>query len=286
MVRHSRSHADEYPDAQILLSLAVSLNFVVRSRCTLSLYHLRIALNLILIGCTNFMLAFTIVRNYWRAPIAGFVRIIYLGAALGFLGNVLRLQVVVGEQPEQEPSTSTNYSMILLSADCFLNETLIKTVENSTAGAVGIVGQLQQISWGSVTESFWFFILLFLFAVSLIMRFAQGWMYGYEGPPRRTPDYHSYVKGGLRRWVRWWALPAWAAVICGGSAGLYVKMARHVFNLRGWVAQTGWIEGDEFSSNPEDDFFGLGQTAAMVATLAIIMAGMDKWHPKKKEKND
>lgn len=62
------------PDAQILLSLAVSLNFIVRSKCTLSLYHLRIALNLILIGCTNFVLAYTIVRNYWRAPIAGFVR--------------------------------------------------------------------------------------------------------------------------------------------------------------------------------------------------------------------
>lgn len=119
------------------------------------------------------------------------------------------------------------------------------------------------------------------------MRIFQFCRYGCEGPPRKTPDYYSYIeKTGFFGRIRWWALPVWAAIVCGISTGLYVKMAWYVFNLRGWVAQTGWIEGDEFSSNPEDDFFGLGQTAAMVATLAIIMAGMDKWHPKKKGKKD
>lgn len=156
------------PDAQILLSLAVSLNFAVRRKCTLSLYHLRIALNLILIGCTNFVLAYTIVRNHWRAPIAGVVRIAYLITALYFLGRVLLQQVMVGEQPEQEPPKTMNYSMILLSADCFLNKTLIKTVENSTADAVGIIGQLQHITWGSLTESFWFLILVLLSIFSLL----------------------------------------------------------------------------------------------------------------------
>ena len=156
------------PDAQILLSFAVSLYYWIRSRCTMSQYYLKVALNLSLIGCTNFGPAFAIVREYWRAPLSAFLRISCFGTIFGLAFLTLMWQH--GKQPEQEPSKSRSYSMMLLNANCFVNETLTEVVKNSTKNAVDIVGSLvTDITWVSNTHRAWVLILVVKFIISGIL---------------------------------------------------------------------------------------------------------------------
>jgi len=269
------------PDSQILLAVALIFSFTLGDKCSFSQYHLDIAVNLSLIGCTNFVLAFTLVRNYWEAPLAAVVRILLFTAVLAFLGLVFQQQWSVGITPEQLPPTSRRDSLVLLRADCFLNITYANEFANLTANESDIIGSVHpDRNPFSTLEGSTYVILVAMSVLSLIVRVYQLVKFRTNGPPRKKRDPYSddeNTSPTLTSWLYfvWWGLTWLACVV------LYGFMAYYIFNLRAWVAQSGWIQPDSLSSNPENYVQSFGQMSAMFTIGTTFLVGLDRWRPKR-----
>ena len=163
--------------------------------------------------------------------------------------------------------------MMLLDAKCFFNKELAQSVERSTADASGVIGDLEVANLESIA---WFLILVPFTALSLIMRLVQAFAYGSKGPPRTRRNDNGLKKQKFGR-----VLPIWCLIICGLTITVYIRMTLQIFKVRSWVSKSGWMEGNKYSKNPENDILALGQILALVAPLATMIIGMDNWRSKK-----
>ncbi|KAF4461641.1 hypothetical protein FALBO_11554 [Fusarium albosuccineum] len=261
-------------DSQLLLAIALGLSFHLGTNCSTSQYHLDIAMNLSIIGCISFLLAFTLVRNYWAAPIASAIRIACFGAVLYFIALTTTNQLNAGLSPEYQPPSSRNDSLILLEAVCFLNKTYSNDLNRTIGDQTGLVGRLgEDIPFMSYHKSIWVVGIASL--VSALFRLGQFFRYGTDGPARKTRSPGS-VKS-----IDFWScvLVFWWFVTWSGCLWVYIWTVHHVLSIREWVSNSGWIESDDFSSNPENDIRSFGQIAAIVASGSIAIAAFDRWKP-------
>jgi hypothetical protein len=254
------------PDSQVLLAIALAGTFLAEGRCTLTQYHVDVAVNLILLACINYGLAFIFVRNYWETG-AAFLRIPLFSIVLGFLGWLFHLQQSVGLSPERLPPSSRVNSMILLDAECFLNATSASALGNLTTQEYDIVGfpDRSVVSYAT-PENICFVLVVAILSINMVIRLIlrKGLSRVPLNPENRGPT--------LTLWLLfvWWIL-TWVA-----SAGLYVISTRYIFNLRQWAAQSGWIQLDQDGRNPEDRIQDFGQLSAIVATAGVLVAGADR----------
>ncbi|KAF5003304.1 hypothetical protein FDECE_10134 [Fusarium decemcellulare] len=261
-------------DSQLLLAIALGLSFYLGTNCSTSQYHLDIAMNLSIIGCISFLLAFTLVRNYWAAPIASAIRIACFGAVLYFIALMTTNQLNAGLSPEYEPPSSRNDSLILLDAVCFLNKTYSSDLNRTIGDQTGLVGRLgEDIPNVSYHKLIWVVGIASL--VSALFRLGQFFRYGTDGPARktRTPDDDESIGFWSYILFFWWSA-TWV-----GCFVVYILTVLHVLSIREWVSNSGWIEPDDFSSNPENDIRSFGQIAAIVASGSIAIAAFDRWKP-------
>ncbi|RSL75670.1 hypothetical protein CEP51_010659 [Fusarium floridanum] len=261
-------------DSQLLLAIALGLSFHLGTNCSTSQYHLDIAMNLSIIGCVSFLLAFTLVRNYWAAPIASVIRIACFGAVLYFIALTIANQLNAGLSPEYEPPSSRNDSLILLDAVCFLNKTYSSDLNSTIGDQTGLVGTLgQDIPNMSYHKLIWVVSIASL--VSALLRLGQFFRYGTDGPARKTRSPDSDEPIGFWSCILfiWWSATWLVCVV------VYILTVRHVFSIREWVSNSGWIEPDDFSSNPENDVRSFGQIAAVVASGSVAIAAFDRWKP-------
>lgn len=262
-------------DAQLFLAIALGLSFYLGTNCSMSQYHLDIAMNLSLIGCISFLLAFTLVRNYWVSPISSFIRIGCFVAVLVFLLLTSITQLNSGLVPEYEPPTARNDSLILLDAACFSNKTYQNELDQISESQRAIVG-----TTGRSPPLLSYYRLLWAIAiasgVSGSIRIYQFLFYTTNGPARksRTTDNEEGIGFQSILLMIWWGV-AWAA-----CAVIYGATVHHVFKIRSWISGSGWVQPDEFASNPENDGRSFGQIAAIVATGSIVIAAFDRWKPK------
>lgn len=169
------------PDAQILLAIALVLSYSVRYGCLMSQYHWSVAFNLCIIGCTNFLLAFTLVRNYWKSPLAGLTRIFLFLAVLVFLSIQVKLETDANKMPERVPPSSRNDSLILLNAKCFTDKNIPGPLTNNTDEAkLDIVGGYEHAN----EPLYQCVVLGVLFGVSFLVRGYQFFYYRTNGPRR------------------------------------------------------------------------------------------------------
>ncbi|KAF4947621.1 hypothetical protein FSARC_13923 [Fusarium sarcochroum] len=262
-------------DSQLLLAIALALSFHLGTNCSTSQYHLDIAMNLSIIGCVSFLLAFTLVRNYWASPVASGIRIGCFGVVMSFIRQTIEKQSGMNLLPEYEPPFSRNDSLILLDAVCFLNMTyssdLNGTIGNQT-GLVGTVGKaFPTMSYHNFSKA-----IIAASLCSSVFRLYQLVLYRTSGPARkiRTLDgdeTSGYWSAGFLSllWFGVWLVCCW----------IHIATALHVFRIREWVSNSGWIQPDDFSSNPENDVRSFGQIAAIVASGSIVLAAFDRWKP-------
>ena len=265
-------------DAQILLAIALGLSFYFGTNCSMSQYHLDIAINLALMGCMSFTLALTLVRNYWRAPFASLVRIGCFVAVMVFIWRTVDLRLLDGLVPEYSPPRGRNDSLILLDAACFSNKTYAADLTNFTETEIGIVGKTGE---NPSTLSYYIlrWVLLVAAAGSGAIRLGQLILFKTNGPARWSRDVETDQDGlsigaSSLALMFWWILVWIACAVVGGAT------IQHVLSVREWVHHTDWIEPDEFSKNPEQDARSFGQMAAIVATGAIFIAGLDHYRPR------
>ncbi|KAM5346441.1 hypothetical protein ACJ41O_009446 [Fusarium nematophilum] len=267
------------PDSQILLSLSLALSFASRSKCTMSQYHMNIVIHLSLIACTNFCLAFTLVRNFWRSPVAGVLRLICFTGVLVFLMVVFIWQRRTGWTTESDPPSSRKDSLIILSAICFMQRHHMDGMMGLSSSEHDVIGRLTSTSNPFAERDLRAFLLIFvMFLITLGIRFYQYLRFRTNGPPRGPSNEQDAGFRGIP--VKTWIIMAWwifTWLVCGY---IYIFATVRIFGFRSWVSDSGWMEPDEFSSNPENDVRGFGQTTPLVATAAIILAAMDTLKPR------
>ncbi|KAI8711129.1 hypothetical protein NCS52_01488300 [Fusarium sp. LHS14.1] len=111
--------------------------------------------------------------------------------------------------------------------------------------------------------------------VSVLFRLGQFIRYGTDWPTRKIRSWDSDERIGFWSYIllTWWSA-TWL-----GCFMVYLFTVLHVFNIREWVSNSGWIEPDDFLSNPENDVRSFGQIAAVVASGSIAIAAFDRWKP-------
>lgn len=268
------------PDSQLLIALALGLSFASRSKCTTSQYHMNVVVWLSLIACTNFLLAFTLVRNFWRSKPAGIIRICCFTGVLVFLMFVFIWQRRTGWTTESWPPDERKDSLILFNAICFMQEQSLHNFTHLSDNQYSKVGKLVSTSQPfSELDLLSYLIICIIFVITLIIRVYQFFKFRTNGPPRGSHT-DDETKGLRSLPAKTWLIMAWWLVswLCCGI--IYIVAARRIFHLRSWIADSEWMESDEFSSNPENDVRGFGQVTPLVATGAIILAAMDTMKPR------
>ncbi|UPK91230.1 hypothetical protein LCI18_002165 [Fusarium solani-melongenae] len=268
------------PDSQILIALALGLSFASRSKCTTSQYHMNVVVWLSLIACTNFLLAFTLVRNFWRSKPAGIIRICCFTGVLIFLMFVFIWQRRTGWTTESWPPDERKDSLILFNAICFMQEQSLQNFTHLSDNQYSKVGKLVSTSQPfSELDLLSYLIICIIFVITLIIRVYQFFKFRTNGPPRGSHT-DDETKGLRSLPAKTWLIMAWWLVswLCCGI--IYIVATRRIFHLRSWIAGSEWMESDEFSSNPENDVRGFGQVTPLVATGAIILAAMDTMKPR------
>ncbi|KAF4438481.1 hypothetical protein F53441_12782 [Fusarium austroafricanum] len=261
-------------DSQLLLAIALGLSFHLGTNCSTSQYHLDIAMNLSLIGCVGFLLAFTLVRNYWAAPIASGIRIACFMVVLYFISITINNQLNAGLSPEYEPPSSRNDSLILLEAACFLNKTYSIDLNSTIGNHTELVGRVdEKIPIMSYHKFIWAIGIVSI--ASALFRIYQLIRHGTDGPARKTRGLDGDESLGFRSTI----LVIWWSAVWVGCLVIYIWTVWHVLTIREWVSDSGWIQPDDFSSNPENDVRSFGQIAAVVASESVAIAAFDRWKP-------
>lgn len=117
-----------FADAQMLLMLAYSINFWLRSRCTILLYHFRVVLYMNLTCCATFVVIALWLPEFWgrsgaRQMLSTILRTLFMAAVfiLCLVNLLAQANVKDGQFPARDPRGNTTSSMMLLPTACFLD---------------------------------------------------------------------------------------------------------------------------------------------------------------------
>jgi hypothetical protein len=256
-------------DAQILLSIAFSLYFLVSDSCTVSQYHLKIALNLWLTAATLAVFSLTAVRNCFKNPLSGILRFLMLAFSLIFsLGLPLSLQVNAGFTSEVLPASNRNSSQIFLKALCFTDRSFQQVVVDDQINNQAVIGAC--ITNPQVTQEFisWTVICI-IWALAMLGRFALRAFRAFRAlkADKETNDFADSDSGKPFEFYYW----CFILLIWFFALGISIYRTVLIFQLREWVAKSPWID----DSGAETRISGFGQWAAMLSVLTIIMVGLD-----------
>lgn len=244
-------------DSQILLAVAYGVNFWKIDKCTISVYHYIIFINIGLIVCCNFVLATAIIRGYWKAPIPALLRYIGIGIIFGFLGTILNEQKSRIYNPEYTPPHSRNDSAILLPASCFFNSEFQSVYSNSTVFTnIG-----HPMKPGQFHEWPFFIVNVIGLIAGFIRTVGQALIYTDAGEQRRTYQKRMAI---FKYFYKVFAIAIFTSVC--------IYSWWRIFHLKGWVRHSGWIKPGRVQ-NPEDDWLSSGQLLPLIsfATISVFV---------------
>ncbi|KAK4040431.1 hypothetical protein C8A01DRAFT_35573 [Parachaetomium inaequale] len=255
------------PDSQLLLAIALFSYFIlVNGLCDMSHYHLQIGINLALLACTNFVLSFALVRNYWKSPSAAFIRVVCACLVLGGLGVIFDARRRRGYTAESSPSK--NDSLILLNAGCFLDDGHDDDLRKLTAtnGTGRIVGGLNEAVLSSHDAVFWIVLVGATSAILIfhVFRFIHRKVSGRHGSDDHDDNGHTAPAPKL--------FLAWAFMLFVALLVLTCITVASTARNREWVRRSGWMADD----TEEESVKSFGQIAALVAMVTVMIAMFDK----------
>ncbi|KAH8594168.1 hypothetical protein B0O99DRAFT_672992 [Bisporella sp. PMI_857] len=253
-------------NTQLLLGIAQVISFSILGKCETSRYHYIIGVYMVLLACWSAFIAMVLVRRYWKAPLAAFIRTIcFLVLALS-LAYLYEKQLRHDKTDPYKPLQDRKDSLVFLAGSCFLDDDLWR----ETFGSFSQV-QLEAVGWTNPKTSPDFISYVVLCACAafalpvLIIRFCRDLAGVEEGFTKRINNrfYQLFV-------TAYWVLPWVASMVVWG----YITYT--IFYLRNWVYASGWMNMPG-GSNKEKEVYGFGQIAPIVATCAVIIAVSDKW---------
>lgn len=75
-------------DSQLLLGITQCINFDLTRKCTTSRYHYEVGSYLVLLACYSSLLSITFLRNFVKAPLTAFIRLVSLVALIVLVSYV------------------------------------------------------------------------------------------------------------------------------------------------------------------------------------------------------
>lgn len=261
-------------DSQIILAIALGVNFLFVGKCQFTMYHFQMGLTILEIACVNAVLAFTLLRHYWKAPLAAIIRLCGLGTVLYFLGVTLQILKVRSYAAERLPPDSRLDSLILLKAACFLDKDFKRLVfDNLTPKDFEAVGQLQYKGRRNPEWIIWFILTSFTCIVFVFrILFAIGGAVAGEGSSLRR-KLGAARDGAFKAKTRLvYCSLTWIACLV-----ITCFQAYYAFKLRDWAHDSGWMKGKTDSlANEERNVYGFGQLAALFAMGGLLTASLDR----------
>lgn len=251
-------------DTQIFISLSYGINFALSSKCTLSAYHYKVALNMVLLALASTTLSTLMIRDYWKRSLtAAALRTAVVVVILVFLGRLMAYQYMRASRheelllPKLMGRGASSDSSILVPMACFLDPDLdpIRGLTDAQRGRVG------GSTGGRVATP----EIIVLLAVALCfvlanaahaMRRLRGGRHPGEGRPN------------------WWGflvIAYWSVSVTVLSFA-YLWCYANVWILREWVHRSGWMED---GAADEKDVRGISQILPIVALCWVVIWSFD-----------
>ncbi|KAH7114253.1 hypothetical protein B0J11DRAFT_540511, partial [Dendryphion nanum] len=238
------------------------------------MYHFQIGLAILEIACVNAVLAFTLLRHYWKAPLAAVIRLGGLGTVLYFLGVTLDILKVRSYAAERLPPEERLDSLILLKAACFLDKDFKRIVfDKLTATDYQAVGDLEYKGRRNPEWIFWFLLTVFtciVFVFRMVLALID--TTASEGSTWRQ-RLGAAREGAFKAKTRLvYCSITWAVCLI-----ITIHQANYAFTLRRWAHDSGWMKGkQEFFANEEKNVYGFGQLAALFAMAGLLISSLDR----------
>lgn len=272
-------------DTFTLLSLGYIINFVVASKCTMSVYHYYVALDSTLLACSTLVATFTFVGvRYWSNGLArtlGIIRFIAMLVIFSLLGVFLSYQAFnhsATSMPESilRPDNGRNDSAILLPVACFLDPDLAERdgpyrstrsfpLSNEQLDRIG-----RPIKSSHQPQIVIFWVLVGTLLLGIVTHFL-------EARTRHRESDQRTKKAKAAEFI----LPyIWFFILCMCLV-TDLFCAAHIGSLRSWTKSSGWmIDG------AENDLNSIGQLLPLFSLIPIVFSLVDsmKSGRKKSEK--
>lgn len=275
-------------DTQLFLSLALLFNFSLVAKCQLSLYHFRVATNLIEIACGNAVLVLAILRGYWTSLISALIRVVMIVVVFSLLNFNLSIEGKRAWVAERLPPKTRSDSAVLLNAACLLDPgfkwRVFDHLTDDERAAIGVYGR-------APSQPAWIFliILIIVWAIAWTQQLVTAFKYyQLKGTKTIEKKYRSkWLESAVCSIARLATLPCeWLPLVISIStwifiATLFIFNTVYILQLRSWVGSSGWLN-QSATSDSENDIRGFGQLAALFSTLGIITAAFDRHIPYRK----
>ncbi|KAK7947839.1 uncharacterized protein PG986_008725 [Apiospora aurea] len=264
-------------DQQIFTGAAYALTLRYWQGCKISAYHYNIVGNMMLISCATHLMSVTVVRHYWQYPFLALLRVLCVTGVFIVTGLLMVNQNAADPDikfPTEVPAADETDSFLLLPAACFetARSPLEDTFKNTTSSVdVFFKNNLNQSTPGNTIHGWNWYIILLLFYLAAIVAEAIRYFRrnkhhaGWRGKPGKRLSQVFKPKTKLRKAVSF----GYLTYLTGGvvvSSIAVIKSTVYIFQLRDWVARSGWMETDN-GTNPENDWSSFGQL------VPIFMSG-------------
>ena len=259
--------------------LAFGAAYSAVSKCEISMYHYLIAIHMSLSGLCTSIAAGYIVRKYHQKNLTVLVRLVIMTICWV---SILRFKDSTPSRGEadiyrQIPAPDQPNSVVLLPAFCLLDPSIspLQNLTEAQRGAVENRGTSRK-----VPAQLWGFVVLLgaLWIANVGTMVLWKWwpgvvLVGEPGDPDDDDD-DAADHPSSQVWGQ--------VVLIGKQAAWYFCLLFIIYNwivvwqLRGWLDRSGWLERDGDGRNAENDARGIGQLAPLIALGAMAFALADK----------
>ncbi|KAK3368844.1 hypothetical protein B0T24DRAFT_707000 [Lasiosphaeria ovina] len=276
-------------DQQIFTGAAYALTLRYWEGCQITAYHYNIIANMMLLTCATHLMAVTVVRNYWRFPWMGGIRVLIMTGVFIVTGLLLSNQNSDGNNqtgsfPTGIPPLDETGSNMFLAAACFQNafQQLTKTLGQSTASAPQAYNTFFKSTPGNHIQGWnWYIIILLWYCVAVIVdvvRFLRRDL--SEDGEGASPEEYSMGTKICKGRLKTCCIPneSWKNIFRGLfaiymvvgvsiSGAAVVQTSQYLMGLRSWVKWSGWLQVGKGS---EDDATSFGQLVPIFMSAAIF----------------
>ncbi|KAF2799232.1 hypothetical protein K505DRAFT_332786 [Melanomma pulvis-pyrius CBS 109.77] len=237
-------------DTQTIFVGAFLLSFAGQSKCRLTSYHFTVAVNQMMVALSVITFSVSLVRTYWRNPLAAAFRLLLsLGAYIGVGLTIFRK---ANYAPDWPPPENRKDSAILLPVACLLESNLRVRAQEQAKQSTADLGFGSSSAWPA--ERFFFIALVIAFVLahaSTLVRFLEN---------------RDYAPEKWTRFRAWFTVTYWGYMLIPPTFTSVWCWIR-VYQARGWVKNSGWIG----SPNPEMIIWDSGQLIAMGVLITVMM---------------
>ncbi|KAK4206079.1 hypothetical protein QBC37DRAFT_445190 [Rhypophila decipiens] len=282
-------------DTQIFTGGAYAITLRYYKGCSITAYHYDIVANLMLLTCATHLMSVTIVRNYWKYPWLGIVRVLLCTGVFIVTGILLANQnsTDLFKFPSYTPPWDKTEDQILMPAACFqqgdsqLPATLASSMSDKAKEAILFSAPNNKIpGW----NNYLIILLLYVIAglVDVLRFFHRGARSKSNGRRARVVNFLKGCRSSsskkekedpAQRKTPFVTLSGivfllFSMYLLGGvgvSCWTVVQSAFYINQLRAWAKHSGWLKLGDGGQSAEDDATSFGQAIPIFLNLLLIM---------------